>query len=255
MNYSQFVKQENFENAYTFVGDSFLMQKVVDFFIKKFALNSYDISYFDADNFSCDKLIESCEQVSFFAKSRLVVVKNLNSLNESDKKKLVSYTKQINPNCTLLMYDSFNKGLFNLQGVQNIELSLYDNEIVNFVQKSFASKGKQIKENVVQELISCCNKDLNTINNEITKLCAYKQNESEITTQDISLLVPANEEIVIFELTTALGEKNSQKAVEILHKLMGNVEQNSKLFSLWSTKMHSFFMITSSGSNRYSSSA
>ena len=80
MNYSQLVKQQQIQNIYTLRGDGFLVQKCLEFFKQKQGIASeYDISKFDSENFSADAIIESCEQMSFFAQNRLVVIKNINN--------------------------------------------------------------------------------------------------------------------------------------------------------------------------------
>ena len=62
-----------------------------------------------------------------------------------------------------------------------------------------------------------------------------------IKIDDIKLLVPQTEELVVFELTTALGEKKYERSLQLLNKLMGSPEQNSKLFALLSVTFQRMF--------------
>lgn len=242
MNYSQLINQEKLNNVYTLGGDGFLVQKCLDFFKGKLGIQSeYDISKYDSENFSADAIIESCEQISFFAQNRLVVIRNISSITEADKKKLLEYTKKINPLCTLVFVDNENKGVFDFLKVEKVDLQLNEYELESFVEQTLKQKNKAIDKQDLKELILCCNKDINKISLELEKLCAYLGQRQQITLQDIRLLVPLSEEIVVFELTTALGIKNSQKSLSLLYKLMGNTEQNTKLFALMSTNFQRMF--------------
>ena len=242
MNYSQLVKQQQIQNIYTLRGDGFLVQKCLEFFKQKQGIASeYDISKFDSENFSADAIIESCEQMSFFAQNRLVVIKNINNVLEADKKKLLEYTKRINPLCTLVFVDNANKGIFDFLKAETVDLQLADYELESFVEQILQQKNKTMQKQDIKELISCCNKDINKINLELDKLCSYVGLREQITLDDIRLLVPLSEEIVVFELTTALGEKNAKKSLTLLYKLMGNIEQNTKLFALMSTTFQRMF--------------
>lgn len=242
MNYSQLTKQEQLNNIYTLRGDGFLVQKCLEFFKEKCGIASeYDISKFDSENFSADAIIESCEQISFFAQNRLVVVKNVNNVLESDKKKLLEYTKKTNPLCTLIFVDNMSKGVFDFLKAETVDLQLADYELESFVCEVLKQKNKTMDKQDIKELVSCCNKDINKVNLELEKLCAYVGQRAQITLEDIRLLVPLTEEIVVFELTTALGEKNAKKSLKLLYKLMGNIEQNTKLFALMSTTFQRMF--------------
>ena len=247
MNYNQFLNSQKTLNAYVFEGDGFLVQKSLNFLKQQLGIQSeYDVSRFDSENFSADALIESCEQVSFFAQNRLVVVSNLANVSEADKKKLTSYVAQINPMCTLVFVDNLQKGTFDFLKIEKVNLVLNELELKDFAIKTFKQRGKTISSQTATELVACCNKDVNKLNLEIEKLCAYLGERQEVVTEDIKLLVPQSEEVVVFELTTALGQKNASKSLSILYKLMGTVEQNNKLFALMSTTFQRMFFSTAS---------
>ena len=76
---------------------------------------------------------------------------------------------------------------------------------------------------------------------EVDKLCAYKLKQKNITKKDIDEIATKSEEVVVFELTTALSTKNTDKAIYLLKKLMGSPDQNSKLFALISSNFRRMF--------------
>lgn len=243
MNYSQFINTEQKQNLYIFCGDGFLINKCLTKL--KIDLKIFDdlqISYFDTDNFSCKNLILSCEQVSFFGEKRVVVLKNLEKINETDKKELQNYIKNLNPLCVLCLIDSYNNGIFDYLKIEKVELkSLSETQLHSFVFDKLKAKNKQIDEGAYSILARACNNDMTKLEIEIDKLCAYCLDKNKIEESDIKKLVIANEEIIIYELTTALGQKNAQESLSILFKLMGSPDDNAKLFSLMSTTFQRMF--------------
>ncbi len=242
MTYSQFINLTSLKNIYTLCGDSFLATECVKFIKEKLNIESeYDISKFDNENFSCDALIESCEQISFFAKNRLCIVKDIKQILESERKKLLKYLENINSYTTLIFIDTLNSKVFDFIKAEKVELKLNDYELNEYVIKEFKKYGKQISKEAINTLAIYCLKDMNKINLEIQKLVAYCLNKVEITENDIKLLVSESEELVVFELTNLLGQKKAEKSLTTLYKLMGNIEQNTKLFSLLSTTFQRMF--------------
>ena len=107
MNLKSLSNYDNFYGCFILCGDTYLTSCAVDFIKQKMNItNSFDISIFDSENFSSNSIIESCEQVSFFTTNRMVIVKNVFQVLESDKKKLLEYIPKMNPTCTLLILDN-----------------------------------------------------------------------------------------------------------------------------------------------------
>ena len=247
MTYTEFLQQFSLQNVYILFGDVFLADRCKEYIRDRLDIASdYDITIFDSENFSADALIESCEQISFFAKSRLSVVKNISSVTEKDKQKLLAYIKDVNPYCTILFYDTLRTGVFDFLQVEKVNLVLGEFEIKNIVKKQVENFDKKIDDDALLCLITFCQKDLFRINLEIEKLVAYTNQRDVITLNDIEQLVPQTEELVVFELTSAMAQKNTQKSLEILCKLLGNQEQNSRLFALLSTTLRRMFFVLAS---------
>ncbi len=250
MIYSQLLKQDNLKNVYLLQGDAFLVKKCIDFFCSKLGVKKFDVSKFDDENFDVDNFVTACEQMSFFLEKRLVIVKDLLKLSERDKRSISEYLKKINPLCILLFVDTLNSGIFDFTYAEKVELKLSPEELILFVNAEATKYSKTFDKDAIITLIQYCNEDLTRISIEIQKLCAYIGDESTIGISNVKMLVHANEEIGVFDLMGALGEKDSSKSMHMLSQLMGGVEQNSKIFSLLSTQMRRmFFIVTSKKSN------
>ena len=247
MTYSQFINLTELKNAYHFCGDSFLATKCIEFLKQKLNIqNEYDISKFDSENFSCDAIIESCEQISFFAKKRLCVVKDIKNITEKEKQKLSSYIQNINFLTTLIFVDTLNLNTFDFLNIEKIDLRLNDYELATYVINEFKKSDKEISKDTALTIINFCLKDLIRINLEIKKLVSYNLNQKEISLNDVKLLVPSSEEIVVFELTNMIVQRDAQKSLNYLFNLMGNAEQNSKIFNLLSVTFQRMFFCVAS---------
>ena len=240
MNYTQFVSEKFSFNIVALSGDEFLVEKAIAHIKKQLGIqNNTSISVFDKENYAINDVLNACEQLSFFNEQRLVIVKEI-AFSESDAKKLAAYQKNSNALCTLVLV-----ACENIPNVEKVDCVLgADYEIKNIIQKWAEKENKKLEPNAINLLMEYTQKNLMKIKNEIKKLCAFKLNEQTITEQDVYNLVPKSEEIVVFELTTALALKQGQKSIELLKKLMGSTEQNSKVFVLIVNTFRRMFIST-----------
>ena len=242
MNLKSLSNYDNFYCCFILCGDTYLTSCAVDFIKQKMNItNSFDISIFDSENFSSNSIIESCEQVSFFTTNRLVIVKNVFQVLESDKKKLLEYIPKMNPTCTLLILD--NMQVFDFLKCTKLNFTLTDIELVQETQRLAKEKGKSISKEDALYLANLVNKDLSSINTELEKLSMYTTNDT-ILKEDINSVVTKTDDVVVFELTTALGKKDANKTLNILFNLLKQDNQASKLLPLMSNNFTRLFTIS-----------
>lgn len=242
MNLKGLSNYDNFYGCFILCGDTYLTSCAVNFIKQKMNItNSFDISIFDSENFSSNSIIESCEQVSFFTTNRLVIVKNVFQVLESDKKKLLEYIPKMNPTCTLLILD--NMQVFDFLKCTKFNFTLTDIELVQETQKLAKEKGKSISKEDALYLANLVNKDLSSINTELEKLSMYTTNDT-ILKEDINSVVTKTDDVVVFELTTALGKKDANKTLNILFNLLKQDNQANKLLPLMSNNFTRLFTIS-----------
>lgn len=242
MNLKSLSNYDNFYGCFILCGDTYLTSCAVNFIKQKMNItNSFDISIFDSENFSSNSIIESCEQVSFFTTNRLVIVKNVFQVLESDKKKLLEYIPKMNPTCTLLILD--NMQVFDFLKCTKLNFTLTDNELVQETQRLAKEKGKSISKEDALYLANLVNKDLSSINTELEKLSMYTTNDT-ILKEDINSVVTKTDDVVVFELTTALGKKDAKKTLNILFNLLKQDNQANKLLPLMSNNFTRLFTIS-----------
>ncbi len=104
------------------------------------------------------------------------------------------------------------------------EFKLLDNKkLEDWIKKRVAQAQGKIQEAAIKILAGLVGSDLWQINNELTKLLAYK-NGQEIEPADIYLFVRGKFDDNIFNLVDAIGERNKARALKLLNdQLAGDV--------------------------------
>lgn len=236
--------QSKIENVYAICGDDFLAEDIVNKIKTKLNISSdFDVTKFDDENFSANDCVNSCNQMSFFNSKRMVIVKNLKSLSAQDVKTLSQYIEAPNSNSVLILQERENSNLFTSLKCLHIELKNTPISVIKNFALSFCKEfNKTIDSVALDMVVNNCLSNLNKIKLEIKKLSDYIGERQNITINDVNDVVCKDEEIIIFELTTALSKKDANKATNVLIKLMGGADQNAKLFGLVSSNFRRMFI-------------
>lgn len=102
-------------------------------------------------------------------------------------------------------------------------------ELLSWCLKKFKENGITISNTDINYLISLCGTDKLTLNNEIEKLVNYAYESKSIVKEDIDLLCIRTSDVIIFDLTDSLGNKNFKKALNYLNDLIENKEPIQKI--------------------------
>ena len=104
-----------------------------------------------------------------------------------------------------------------------------ENELINWCKKLFDENKINISNQDIAYLINLCGVDKLVLKTEITKLSDYAMNTKNIKKEDIDLLCIKTSDIIIFDLTDSLGNKNIKKALMCLDELTENKEPIQKI--------------------------
>lgn len=91
--------------------------------------------------------------------------------------------------------------------------------LTHYLRKRLSEEGKRMTPEAEALLLERAGPAPAQLEMEIQKLAAYSGERDRITAEDVDGLVDLNREEPIYELTTALGEKNSRAALVILDRL------------------------------------
>ncbi len=93
-----------------------------------------------------------------------------------------------------------------------------------WIQDRVEAKGGAMESSAVDELAEHVGADLRLLDNEIEKLLTYRAN-GPVTADDVRALVASVQESNIFELVDALGRRETEVALDLLHQ---QLEQNAQ---------------------------
>ena len=215
--------------------------------------NNLNKQVVSTENLDANKFIDILNTVPFFAKQKLVILKQYDDKVSND---IISQLKNylLNPSfSTVLVIYALNssdafKSLKN--NVTVVDCSRLDKKnITGWVLAKLKNTKKMVDNTEVSVtinvdaldlLIDYTNSYLSKISMEIDKLIAYAS--STITKQDVENLVSKDLEYSIFELTEAIGQGNKTKAVMIKNDLMSNRKTFNTTLSVCSSFFRRLFL-------------
>lgn len=109
---------------------------------------------------------------------------------------------------------------------------LTDAEMVRWCQRQVKRQGKKISGNVVNRLTFMVGRDTVRILNELEKLCAYAQEDEEITLRHLEAIVSPSLEYGVFELMNHLLNRDMLMAQRTVKGLMQRGEDAMRLLAI-----------------------
>lgn len=224
------IKNNKIKEAYIIAGDE---QYLISNFIKtlKTALFSTDTEnlnyqYFDVNKANIEEVINTAKTVPFLTKMRLVVIDNIEKAKNQGRESLINYLA--NPSkfaCIVVLYKGTSKlPAYIKKMAEHGELISfkhpYENELGYWVKLIAKRYGKTITDEAILLIIEIVGNNLSRLDNEINKLSAYVGNKKEIELADAEEMISHVKLHNIFELTDALGDKDTRKGLKYLKALL-----------------------------------
>lgn len=160
--------------------------------------------------------------------------------NPDLKEQLLDYLPNLPPTTDLVFVEAkrlhANNAVLKLaeKDKKNANVKLFAppdaNELPDWVMDRVELKGGKIEFSAANDLALYLGADLRALDNEIEKLILYRDGEA-IRREDVQFMVAPAQEQKVFELVDALGQKRTQRALELLHE---QLRQNANEFYLLS---------------------
>ena len=209
----------------------YILRKEINKLLEKLKVDEYNIVKYDLMDSNFVDVIEELQTISFFQSQKVVLLSSileLYKLDQYDQERFISYLEKPNPDTVLIMYSSQINDDENLPVTKALKLyakivkmqNIDKKELPNIIKKSFHDDDYQINDQAITELIERTNGDYQAIEQEITKLKLYAYDQKVITVQAIRLLVSKNLDENIFELSSAIINKERTKAIQIYYDLL-----------------------------------
>lgn len=191
-------------------------------------------------------LRQVCDSIPFLAPARIVIVYDLIQAkpDKAFMDSLLAYLPELPDSTRLIFMESkeirSNNPLVKLaaesaNGYTKMFMKPQGSQLEKWIQQRTVQKNGRISPKAVQLLANSVGNDLETLDNELEKLVAYKgyDSEIEIDTDDVSTLSPYAAEANIFDLVDAIGNRNGKVASTLLHQKLNEGEEPFRLFSMF----------------------
>ena len=213
---------EKLEKAYLLFGEDIeLYSRAYKMILKKanLSLEDFNLSRFDDENYSMKTILDSAEVLPMGDEYRVIVIKNIAKVSDSDINDLEKYLQNPQPSTILIIFDYYDQFELLKEKMSQVDCKRFDRATATAVLvKELEKKGKQISSEAVGTLLDYCNGYMTRAMCELDKLAYYDLNEPLITKKMIDDLVSKDSEAVVFELTESLGKKNGDKALALLEE-------------------------------------
>ncbi|MDD4607283.1 MAG: DNA polymerase III subunit delta [Patescibacteria group bacterium] len=209
------------------------LQTIKNKFLKQVDQSGLNFSYLDGSDLKIDQFRQAVLVSGFLAKKRMVVIKNLLTTGRDENliteiltnfKKLEQQedvviifiqTDELKNIRTQVKKDLLNK-LVKSQYAKEFKL-LKNKDLINWIKKEVSQLKAKIEPTAIELLINYLGNDLWKINNEIHKLVAYKSGQI-IQSVDVELMVKADLDENIFNLTDAIANQNKKQSLKLIQQ-------------------------------------
>ena len=232
-----------------------------DNFLRRKALENVCEAYEIADDgFSVDKLeaptVEAirfaCMTPSMFCSKKLVVCENFAfpdaaaKLAET-KKQLADIVTQCDGSFCLVFVADSDRHFNGIEGMETVDCNRLDKgSVVKWIVAYARRRGVNFDPLCADKLATYCLLDMSRVAVETQKLIDY----GDVSIEAIELLVHKDAEYAVYDLSSAIADRNANRALEIYRGLVARGEDNRALFGLiYNFYRRVYYVKTSSFSN------
>ena len=189
------------------------------------------------------KVIEECNTISLFSEKKAIIVNNTTLFNrvkndDIDIDEITNYFNNGSENILIFINNQEtidnSKKITKLLKDKGIIKEFNDSDIKNIV-KNMIEPYKTSYDNIML-LINRVGKDLNLLSNEIEKIKIYKDDNLDITKEDILKLTSINLDLSAFNFADQITNNNKEIALKIFNEMLLVNNDATKIIPLLASK-------------------
>jgi len=245
--------QGHIDPCYLFFGEeTYLIQEYTTTLIEHIlgtAPRDFNCDVFNVDSDTLEEALSIARTLPMMATHRVVVLHRLHQLRKAEWPQLERYLERPSTStaliCSSSVSDSRKCPPSLWQHAVTIECSRLEGpKLHDWVAHTVAQRGYRIAPEALQVLLHEQQPDLQTLKQEIEKLCTYAGETSEITLDDVQEVTHTSRLQSIFALSDALGTRQIGPAFLVVERLLDQGEPPLVILSmmvrhvrlLWSVK-------------------
>lgn len=245
------LKTGKFKQVYLLYGtEGYLKKQYKDRFIRAMLPegDTMNFSYYEGKGTDIKEVIDLSETLPFFAPRRLIVFENTGFF-KSGGNELADYVKEM-PETTFYIFveNEVDKRSRLYKAVNSrghiVELCTQDeNTLKRWVQSILRREGKSMADSDIMYFLNKVGTDMENIQKEIEKLICYALDRSEIHRQDIDDICVTQITNHIFEMVSAVSDKNQRKALDMYYELLALKEPPMRILFLLTRQYRLLFHV------------
>jgi len=234
-------------------GESFLTNEALCQIEKALNINFVDFNKIVFGNYSqssAKDIINACEIPPFCDEKKIVIVNDFFvKKNESEKKVIFDYLKNPNKQICLVFFSTIKSDFFETleSKIEKIDCDKVSIDYLkSFIDKKTNEYGLKISLTTKEKFLDYCNYSITKINTELYKFKSVILKNNEICDEDIENFITKDIEYIIFDLTAAISQKDSEKAFILIDSMINHKEQPVNIISTITGHFRRLFIISRS---------
>ncbi len=225
------LKQRKILPLYLFYGEEeFLIQEALDLIIKETidpAARDFNFNIFYCRDTPASEMISIAQTLPLLSEKRLVIAKDIDAYKAADIDEIVPYLQDPSPSTCLVMVSNQAKydkkavtSAVDAHGAVARFYPLLDRELTGWIEGWCRTRNLSIQRDAAQYLCQILGNDLRKIANELQKVEIFIKERKGITYEDVKSIAGDFRDYTPFDLASALGRKDREKALLILVRLI-----------------------------------
>lgn len=203
--------------------------------VKEYLNKLQDVEVIEGED-DFDLLLQELDTNSFFSSKKVIYLESptiINDFKEDDYKKIYQYLENPSDNILLISVDELKdnkitKALKNVAKIYKIDERNQKN-IRKYIKDFFESASIKINEEDIDYI--AMNSNVLTIDSELEKLYLYAISSGTILRRDLEELLVKNIDSKIYDLTSAILERDKNKIMKIYKDLLSNNEDSIRIMN------------------------
>lgn len=234
------LKSGQLKQAYLLYGEEAYLRKQYKDKVKAALLGDGDAMnshYFEGKDINLGEIIDLAETMPFFAERRVIVLEN-SGLFKSGGEKMAEYLAEpASTACFLFVESEVDKRSKLYKQVQQlgraVEFAIQDERTLKrWLAGILKKEGKQITENTAEYFLDKVGTDMENIRSELEKLVCYCMDREIVEREDIDMVCTTRINNHIFDMVTAIGDKQTKKALTLYYDLLALKEPPMRILFL-----------------------
>ena len=219
--------------------ENYLIKKEIDKILNANSIEKINVSEYNLEIDNFKDIIEDANTISLFADKKAIIVNNSyiftgkNVKSENDPELFLDYFKNINPDSIIIFtvdsekLDERKKLVKEIRKIGTVKEFNKKNDLTDILKNMFEDYNISIQD--IRFMLDRCGNNLDILSQEVNKIKIYKDEDKNITKEDIINLTSKNIDIDIFGFVDTIINKNKNKALEIYKEMLIDGEEPIKI--------------------------